>query len=484
MSIRAKIIGCFVAILCLFAAISFYHYQRSEGMGERLALVNGLFLPLSRNVAQLQSAVQGLADDVRRYTFGTPEGVQTSTLSRMVRDLYPYLIRRNFSAAEALVAKFSTGTSKELASELSAGIATAAKSFDEVSAAVTQEKFDTAARELRSQLDSLAMKVDHESMKIADQAGADIRETLLTGLALSTVLVGLGLLTLFLSHRALRSLPLLISSLKQMADGDFDQSLKVHAGDGSEVAQLARQYNRMLSALADRDKKIKEQQRELLQSERLAAVGQLSAEIVHEIRNPLNSINLNIDWLDMELKSAGPEVSKTLGSISREVERLHQITETHLVRARFPTKSAPRTRVHDLLHEVVEFGREEDKRLQIKVILDLSQEELFVQTEHARFKQALLNVLRNAKEAMPRGGTIRIHTDVQQNVFRILISDSGSGMNDATKRKTFQPFFTTKPDGTGLGLMVTKSIVEEAQGTISCESSIGQGTTVCFQFPA
>ncbi|MBY0371549.1 two-component sensor histidine kinase, partial [bacterium] len=273
-----------------------------------------------------------------------------------------------------------------------------------------------------------------------------------------------------------------IENIRQMADGNFEKPLKVQAGTEQETAELARQYNRMLSALTERDKKIQQQQRDLLQSERLAAVGQLSAEIVHEIRNPLNSINLNIDWLQEELRPASPEVEKTLSSISREVARLHQLTETHLVRARFPAKSA-RTPVNDLIREIVDFNAEENRSQQIHVDLALWPEELYVQSERGRLKQAILNVLRNAREAMPRGGKVSISTEVQQNIFRIKVADTGSGMNDSTRRQTFQPFFTTKPDGTGLGLMVTRTIVEEAHGSVHCESNIGQGTTVYFQFP-
>ena len=100
----------------------------------------------------------------------------------------------------------------------------------------------------------------------------------------------------------------------------------------------------MLSALAERDNKILKQQHELLQSERLAAVGQLSAEIVHEIRNPLNAISLNIDWLENELQSNHSEVKCTLASISKEIERLHLITESYLVRARMPGTGEQRSK--------------------------------------------------------------------------------------------------------------------------------------------
>ena len=119
MSIRAKIIGCFVFILVLFGGVSFYQHSRTQKTTTHLALVNELFLPLSRHVAQLQSGAQGLAEDVRRFYFNAGATAEDSTLSRMVRDLYPYLIRKNFSAAEALLLKPLAASHSPLVNELS-----------------------------------------------------------------------------------------------------------------------------------------------------------------------------------------------------------------------------------------------------------------------------------------------------------------------------------------------------------------------------
>ncbi|MBY0372028.1 hypothetical protein K2X33_15190, partial [bacterium] len=135
MSLRAKIISSFVVTLVLFASVSFYHFRRTQKAAVRLALVNELYLPLSRHIAQLQSAVQGLAEDVRRYYFGAHPTADDSTLGRMVRDLYPYLIRKNITAAEALLEKASHGSSKEQVPEISAHLAAASKSFDALSGA-------------------------------------------------------------------------------------------------------------------------------------------------------------------------------------------------------------------------------------------------------------------------------------------------------------------------------------------------------------
>lgn len=476
MSLRAKMLSGFILTLVLFAGSSFVHFHHAHKTAVRLATVNELYLPLSRHTAQLQSAVQGLADDVRRYYFAANPTAADSTLARMVRDLYPYLIRKNFSAAEALLAKVPDA-------ELSVLLAQAAANFDALSAATQQSEFEKAVMQLRGTLEGLATEVEKDSRIITLAAETQGRETLWLAVGAAGLLGVLGFGILRVSHHAQRSLPVLIENIRQMADGNFEKPIKVETGEEA-TQELARQYNRMLAALKERDKKIQQQQREILQSERLAAVGQLSAEIVHEIRNPLNSISLNIDWLQEEMGTTAPEISKTLGSISREVQRLHQLTENYLIRARFPVRSASRTPVNELIREIVDFTAEENRVQQIEVALELWPEEIYVQSERPRLKQALLNVLRNAREAMPRGGRVTVHTDVHQNVSRIRVADNGSGMNDSTRRQTFQPFFTTKPDGTGLGMMVTKSIVEEARGSVHCESNLGHGTTIHFQFPA
>lgn len=292
-----------------------------------------------------------------------------------------------------------------------------------------------------------------------------------------------GIVSLWWSRRVLKPLPKLVESMQKIADGDFNTSLKVSADAKGEISALAREFNRALAALAERNNKIKSQQTEIRQAERLSAVGQLSAEIVHEIRNPLNAISLNIDWLQHELTGTGVEISQALMSISREIERLHQITEGHLVRARVPSKEGEKAPVNEIIGEVLKFCKEEDKSKQIETEIDLTKEEFYVATDRARLKQALLNILKNAKEAMPRGGKIFIQTRYQNNAYSISVRDSGSGMNATTRHQSFRPFFTTKPNGTGLGLSVTRTIVEEAHGNIQCESRLGTGTTVTLQFP-
>ncbi len=483
MTIRARIVASFFAVLCLFTVVSLYSYTKSKEANARLGLINDLFMPASRHLAQLQTHAQGLADDIRRYYFRVEMKPESSTFSRMVRDLYPYLIKKKLSALEELFQKTEYAEVSNLVPELQDGLGKIRSLFDRIATNSDQVEFENHYKELRAHLQQLTQRLEDESQRVTQTVQTEGRENLLASVMMSFFVIGFGLISVLISNRNLMPLPSLIDSVRKIADGDFNRRLKVRTNDKDEISTLARDYNRMLGALEERDKKISLQQKEILQSERLAAVGQLSAEVVHEIRNPLNSISLNIDWLQEELGNKDEEINQTLVSVAREISRLNQITESYLSRSRGPITNEPKTEVNDLLAEIVDFSSEEDRVRNIQVELALAGQGVYVRTDRGRMRQAILNVFKNAREAMPRGGKLRVATEVRDNVYRIVIADSGYGMNDTVKHRSFSPFFSTKPNGTGIGLAITREIVEEAQGTVECSSSLGKGTTFTFQFP-
>lgn len=481
MTIRTKVLSCSIAILFLFSGVSLYSYSRSKQTNQRLVWVNDLFLPLSRQIVQLQGQVQGLVDDMRRNLFLKERNSESSTISRVARDLYPYVIQKRFSSIESLLEKQKQGDPVFIR-ELSHMLTTAKGSFAKLASETSQDEFETVYTELRASLQAMSKRVDDESQKITRSAQEDGTETLFSSAFLSILVLFFGVATVMVASKVLRPLPLLIQGVKNIRDGNFHQSLKMSSSEKDEIAFLAREFNLMLEALRERDVKIQKQQRELVQSERLAAIGQLSAEVVHEIRNPLNSISLNIDWLASELVSSDPEITKTLDSLAREISRLNQITESYLSRSRVPSQEQQATPVNELLREIVGFERDgESGKVQIETAL--SEKEIYVKSDRSRLKQAFLNVMKNAKEAMPRGGKIVVETLIKDNVSSVRFRDNGTGMSEKVRKQTFLPFFTTKQNGTGIGLTLTKEIIEEANGKIDCESEIGSGTTFTFSFP-
>lgn len=480
MSIRTKVISCFFAVLVLFGAVSSYTFVNSRRINQRLSMVSDVLLPLSRQIIQIQVGSQNLAEEVGHYYSDNGIPTDRSTFSRMARELYPYAIQKKFINAEQLLSGGNSNFTDPIP-ELTQMLLDLRAQFESLTSATNRAQFEGQFTEFKNGLQKLTKKIEEETHKITVEARSEGQKNLLTSVGLSLLLVLIGLFCMGLAYQVLNPLPQLIQSLKKLTGGDFDQNIKVKPSENDEVGQLAREFNRMLSALKERDQKIKSQQQELLQSEKLAAIGQLSAEVVHEIRNPLNAINLNIDWLETEVKDENPEIKRTLRSVSREIERLAQITESYLVRARVKSSENQTTEINSLLEEIIRFERDEGTGIEIEA--ELLKKELFVKTDRSKIKQAFINVLKNAKEAMPSGGKIRIKTALEQGFAKVLFSDTGMGMSEEIKKNSFLPFFTTKNTGTGLGLSLTKEIVEAAKGRILVASELGLGTTFTFEFP-
>lgn len=217
----------------------------------------------------------------------------------------------------------------------------------------------------------------------------------------------------------------------------------------------------------------------LLRSERLAAIGRLAAQITHEIRNPLSSIGLNIELLGDDVehlpKERQEEASQILSAVGREVARLTQITEGYLRYARLPDPEPIEGDVGDLLADLCAFNQGEAE--QAGVMLELQVEDGISKVPHdpRRLRQALLNLLKNAQEAVGKGGTVRCSAKAHPSGgVRVVVEDSGPGVPDDVKERLFEPFFTTKEKGTGLGLTLTREIVAEHGGELSLErSSLG-----------
>lgn len=227
---------------------------------------------------------------------------------------------------------------------------------------------------------------------------------------------------------------------------------------------------------------------QLVESERLAAVGRVAAQITHEIRNPLSSIGLNIDLLgdDVHLlpKNKQEEFSSILSAVSDEVSRLSRITEGYLRLARLPSAGRRVGDVGDLLTELCAFNQKEAERRGAMLELQLSPDTPNVLIDADRIRQACFNLLRNALEAAGRGGTVRVSVRTSsQGGAQIDVEDSGPGILQEQQDRLFDPFFTTKPGGTGLGLHHARQVVADHQGTLSVHRSNLGGALFRVQLP-
>ena len=228
-----------------------------------------------------------------------------------------------------------------------------------------------------------------------------------------------------------------------------------------------------------------EVERRLLRSERLAAIGRMSSQITHEVRNPLNSMSLNVEMLEEELAGAGGEAKTLLTAIAAEIERLTEITEGYLGFARLPRPRLERTPTNAVVDGLLKFVREEAESAGVKVESDFTSDVPDVLADENQLRQALLNVVRNAVQAMkPAGGHLRVGTRSAGAGVEMVFSDDGPGISPKDLARIFDPFFSTKAEGTGLGLPLTQQIIEEHGGTIACASEPGRGTTFTIRLPA
>jgi len=221
----------------------------------------------------------------------------------------------------------------------------------------------------------------------------------------------------------------------------------------------------------------------LIQTERLAAIGRMAAHVTHEVRNPLSSIGLNVDMLGDEVRDAGPETQHLLESIQQELERLESITEEYLRLARLPEpKLTPEDPTH-LLLELAEFIRREMTASGVQLEVDLATQLPAVAMDEPQLRQALLNLLRNAREAMPDGGVAKLEATRYDAGVRIQVHDQGDGIGEEEREHVFDLFYTTKERGTGLGLPLTQQIVVAHGGRIDCKPRHPQGTTFEIWLP-
>lgn len=222
-------------------------------------------------------------------------------------------------------------------------------------------------------------------------------------------------------------------------------------------------------------------------AEHLAAIGKLASHIAHEIRNPLSSISLNLDMLQEEFHrlAAKPELKEAdslLQAIKTEIGRLSDLAGDYLHFSRLSKHETKMTDLQDFFANIeLLLGAEARSR---KIRISFPSEQAAVLFDPRQMQQVFINLIKNAMEAMPKGGKIEIKVkhDKEKTLFSIL--DEGHGMDEETKKDLFKPFFTTKEKGTGLGLSLVEQIVNEHQGQIWVQSKKGEGSAFYILLPS
>jgi signal transduction histidine kinase/HAMP domain-containing protein len=222
----------------------------------------------------------------------------------------------------------------------------------------------------------------------------------------------------------------------------------------------------------------------LIQTERLAAIGRMAAHVTHEVRNPLSSIGLNVELLEEEIGAAGVEAKALLRAIQREIDRLTAVTEEYLRLARLPAPRLEPESLGEVVEEVGRFVAREMESSAVHLVVRVAPDLPLVAADEPQIRQALLNLLRNAREAMERGGEVRLEASRVESGVEIRVSDEGPGIPPEERSHIFDMFYSTKERGTGLGLPLTQQIVAAHGGRIRCEDGANGGTVFSMWFPA
>jgi signal transduction histidine kinase len=311
----------------------------------------------------------------------------------------------------------------------------------------------------------------------------------------ATVLIfSLGMLvSLYLARKYTQPLHDVVTAAKHVAAGDLTKTIEVEGED--EIAELTHSFNEMVEKLRQH----RELEERLREAERLSAVGKLASGIAHEIRNPLNFMNLSIDHIRTRLGSGRPEgtaeVLALIANIKAEIHRLNGMIENFLTVGKPLALNKSDVDVRALIREVV--GLAHQKAVEQGIAIAVSEASLIprLQADPVQIKTCLMNVVLNAIQAMPAGGNLRVtiqhcaearhegHTPEPNGTVEVIISDTGLGISEEDLTRIFNPYFTTKKLGIGLGLAITKRIVEEHRGRISVRSRPNEGTDVVISLP-
>ena len=297
-------------------------------------------------------------------------------------------------------------------------------------------------------------------------------------LLLIAVFLAALVLIIFVIFRSLRPLKELSDSCAAISGGEL-KPVSSRGGSG-EIRALEDTFNHMVDSL--REKEMVEAK--LRQAQRLSALGNLAAGVAHDVRNPLNAIKLLSSHALSTLNGAETATaSRALQTIRNEVDRLEQIVSSFLSMARESELKAEPCCVDGLLEECVRLLQKDAETRRVRLQTELRAGDTMLMLDPKQWTRAILNVLLNALEACPPDGRVRLFSRVAGDACEIEIRDDGPGMPKEVAERVFEPYFTTKPGGTGLGLSLTRGIVEEHGGTINLYAADEHGCQVVINMP-
>ncbi|HHT9106276.1 MAG TPA: sensor histidine kinase [Candidatus Wujingus californicus] len=307
-------------------------------------------------------------------------------------------------------------------------------------------------------------------------------------LVCTTVVIAIGI---SLTNRITQPILQLAEGAKAIGSGNLDHRISITSQN--EVGALAKEFNQMATKLKESysnlEQKVEERTAQLLRAERLAAVGELAAEVAHEINNPLGGLGNFASMLENEPENT-QQTKKYAALILEGLKRVEIIVKRLLTFSRPYSLQMSDKNINSIINNSIKFIEYRIEPCHITIKKDLNETIPYVYIDADNISQVLINIMVNALESMPDGGTLTIKTDTckeHDSCVTVYIADTGCGIREELKDKIFKPFFTTKnkegEKGLGMGLAISKRIIEDHHGKINVESEIGKGTTFSVCIP-
>jgi signal transduction histidine kinase len=295
-----------------------------------------------------------------------------------------------------------------------------------------------------------------------------------------TLIIGL-----ILSRRISSPVKVLTEGTRQIATGDLDFRIKMKAKD--ELGDLVASFNKMTTDL-------KASQEQLIQAEKDAAWREMARQVAHEVKNPLTPMKLSIQHLMQAYTDKAENfdtiLSATVQMVSEQIDVLRNIASEFSSFARLPRRDVKECNINEILQSSIRLFTESLEGIQL--VTEYHEPMISVRIDPEEMQRVFVNLIQNALQAMPQGGTIRLHTELhtdhqngnERRAIVIEIADTGCGIPEEMQDMLFEPSFSTKTEGTGLGLAICKRVIDDLEGTIEIESKVGKGTTVRIMLPA
>ena len=312
-------------------------------------------------------------------------------------------------------------------------------------------------------------------MRPMDQIADGKRQVTLLMLGIAAVVILLvALISHLIGHNLADPIKDLVKFTRQVAEGNLEGQCKVKTHDG--IGDLTLAFNQMTRDLRN-------SRNELIQAERLATAGKMAASFAHEIRNPLSSMRMFVQMLMRKTDLPESRRQQSMQYILEEIERIDVIVKGLMDFARPAALELAPHGLNQALQEVLDLMAANLNHHQILLIKKFAPDLPAITFDPDKLKQAFMNIVLNAMEAMPKGGTLEILTLQDSDQVRVDIVDTGVGLPSEDINRLFEPFFTTKSQGTGLGLANARRVLEQHGGEIRIKSVARQGTTVSLWLP-